>query len=83
VTIVEPDFFHTQLFAHATSSADVARATMPYPGNPPLRTSVGIDMGVRALNDATKDIGPNTLAAGPFAFTGRTHGGGNSAIVER
>jgi hypothetical protein len=33
------------------------------PGNRPLRTCVGIDMGVRTLNDATEDIGPNTLAA--------------------
>jgi NAD(P)-dependent dehydrogenase (short-subunit alcohol dehydrogenase family) len=103
VAIVEPGFFHTQLFAHASSPADVARAseygptalipgqllaafdqlfaqqpaeTAPQvlvdaivalidaaPGERPLRTCVGIDMGVRALNDATKDIGPNTLAA--------------------
>jgi NAD(P)-dependent dehydrogenase (short-subunit alcohol dehydrogenase family) len=103
VAIVEPGFFHTQLFAHATRSADVAcaneygptalipdqllasfdqlfaqqpAATAPQmlvdaivalidavPGSRPLRTCVGIDMGVRALNDATKDIGPNTLAA--------------------
>ncbi|HUK35244.1 MAG TPA: SDR family oxidoreductase [Vicinamibacterales bacterium] len=103
VAIVEPGFFHTQLFAHATSSADVARAneygatalipgqllaafdqlfaqqaaeTAPQvlvdaivalidaePGSRPLRTCVGVDMGVRALNDATKDVGPNTLAA--------------------
>jgi NAD(P)-dependent dehydrogenase (short-subunit alcohol dehydrogenase family) len=32
-------------------------------GSRPLRTCLGIDMGVRALNDATKDIGPNTLTA--------------------
>jgi len=103
VAIVEPGFFHTQLFAHATSSTDVARAseygptalipgqlfasfdqlfaqlpaeTAPQvlvdaivalidaaPGDRPLRTCVGVDMGVRALNDATKDVGPNTLAA--------------------
>ena len=103
VAIVEPGFFHTQLFAHATSPADVVRAneygptaaipgqllasfdqlfaqqpaeTAPQvlvdaivalidaePGDRPLRTCVGIDMGVRALNDATKDVGPNTLAA--------------------
>jgi NAD(P)-dependent dehydrogenase (short-subunit alcohol dehydrogenase family) len=103
VAIVEPGFFHTQLFAHATSSADIACAneygptavipgqllasfdqlfaqqpaeTAPQvlvdaivalidtaPGSRPLRTCVGIDMGVRALNDATKDIGLNTLTA--------------------
>jgi len=103
VAIVEPGFFRTQLFAHATSSADVARAneygptalipgqllasfdqlfgqlqaeTAPQvlvdaivalidtaPGERPLRTCVGVDMGVRALNDATKDIGLNTLTA--------------------
>jgi len=103
VAIVEPGFFHTQLFAHATSPADTARAndygpTAAIPrqllasfdqlfaqqpaetapqvlvdaivalidtaaGSRPLRTCVGIDMGVRAMNDATKDIGPNTLAA--------------------
>jgi NAD(P)-dependent dehydrogenase (short-subunit alcohol dehydrogenase family) len=103
VAIVEPGFFHTQLFAHATSSDDVMRSneygrtalipgqllasfdqlfaqqpveTAPQvlvdavvalietgPGTRPLRTCVGIDMGVRALNDATKDLGLNTLAA--------------------
>jgi NAD(P)-dependent dehydrogenase (short-subunit alcohol dehydrogenase family) len=103
VAIVEPGFFHTQLFAHAATPADIARSneygptalipgqllaafdqlfaqqpaeTAPQvlvdaivalidtaPGGRPLRTCVGIDMGVRALNDATKDIGPNTLAA--------------------
>ncbi|HZR22644.1 MAG TPA: SDR family oxidoreductase [Vicinamibacterales bacterium] len=103
VAIVEPGFFHTQLFAHVTGPADSARAneygptaaipgqllasfdqlfaqqpaeTAPHvlvdaivalidaaPGSRPLRTCVGIDMGVRALNEATKDIGPNTLAA--------------------
>lgn len=103
VAIVEPGFFHTQLFAHATSSADTARAneygptalvpgqllaafdqlfaqqaaeTAPQvlvdaivalietaPGSRPLRTCVGIDMGVRALNDTTKDVGLNTLTA--------------------
>jgi NAD(P)-dependent dehydrogenase (short-subunit alcohol dehydrogenase family) len=103
VAIVEPGFFHTLLFAHATSSSDIARSneygptalipgqllasfdqlfaqqpaeTAPQvlvdaivalidtaPGSRPLRTCVGIDMGVRALNDATKDIGLNTLAA--------------------
>lgn len=103
VAIVEPGFFHTQLFAHAATPADIARSneygptalipgqllaafdqlfaqqpteTAPQvlvdaivalidtaPGGRPLRTCVGIDMGVRALNDATKDIGPNTLTA--------------------
>jgi NAD(P)-dependent dehydrogenase (short-subunit alcohol dehydrogenase family) len=103
VAIVEPGFFHTQLFAHATGPSDITRSneygptalipgqllasfdqlfaqhpgeTAPQvlvdaivalidtaPGNRPLRTCVGIDMGVRALNDATKDIGLNTLAA--------------------
>ena len=33
------------------------------PGARPLRTCVGIDMGARALNDATKDVGLNMLAA--------------------
>ena len=103
VAIVEPGFFRTQLFAHATSSADMTRSkdygptalipgqllasfdqlfaqqpaeTAPQvlvdaivglidtvPGARPLRTCVGIDMGARALNDATKDVGLNMLAA--------------------
>lgn len=57
VAIVEPGFFHTQLFARAQPLQRTA------PGERPLRTCVGVDMGVRALNDATKDIGLNLLTA--------------------
>src|SRR5205823_3042388 len=33
------------------------------PGTRPLRTCVGVDVGVRQLNDLTASFGPNAIAA--------------------